>query len=120
MRSINSCVSRAITKKFYTSFLAFAVLLACGAANPLYCATKKKPTPAPYKQPVIASVNANAITVTEEKGTKTFTITQFTEINVNGQKATAADLKPGMTVTVTIGMDPSRAGRIVANGAPSK
>ena len=30
-----------------------------------------------------------------------------------------ADLKPGMTVSVTIGMDPSRAARINATGAPT-
>ena len=45
-------------------------------------------------------------------------MTQFTEINVNGLRATAADLKPGMAVNVTIGMDPSQASRINASGAP--
>ena len=41
-------------------------------------------------------------------------ITQFTEITVNGRKATAAELKPGMTVNVTLGTDPSKASRINA------
>ncbi|PYL20209.1 MAG: hypothetical protein DMF41_07070 [Verrucomicrobia bacterium] len=58
----------------------------------------------------------NTITVTEEKTTRAFIITQFTEITVNGQRATIADLKPGMTVNVTIGVDPSQAGRIIATG----
>src|SRR5438046_10562245 len=76
---------------------------------------KKKATPA-YHQPVISSVTGNAITVSDQNTTKTLTITQFTEITVNGQRASIADLKPGMTVSVTIGMDPSQAGRITATG----
>jgi hypothetical protein len=68
--------------------------------------------------PVIASVTPTAITVTEAKATKTYTVTQFTEITVNGQRATVADLKPGMTVNVTLGTDASRASRINASGAP--
>jgi hypothetical protein len=79
---------------------------------------KKKATPAQYQAPVISSVTGNAITVSEEKTTRTFIITHFTEINVNGQRAAVADLKPGMTVSVTIGVDPTRASRIVARGAP--
>jgi hypothetical protein len=79
---------------------------------------KKKATQA-YQQPVIASVTGNAITVSEQKTARTFTVTQFTEISVNGQRASIADLKPGMTVNVTIGVDPSRAARINATGVPS-
>jgi hypothetical protein len=80
--------------------------------------SKKKATPA-YQQPIIASVTGNAITVSEQKTARTFTVTQFTEITVNGQRAMIADLKPGMTVNVTIGVDPSRAARINATGVPS-
>ena len=72
-------------------------------------------TPA-YQQPIIASVTGNAITVSEQKTARTFTVTQFTEISVNGQRASIADLKPGMTVSVTIGVDPARAARINATG----
>jgi hypothetical protein len=79
---------------------------------------KKKPTPPERHDKVISAVIGNAITVTDETTTRTFTITQFTEINVNGQRATIADLKPGMTVSVTIGMDPSHAGRVNATGDP--
>jgi len=80
---------------------------------------KKKPTPVPaYHQPVISSVTGNAITVSDQNTTRTLTITQFTEITVNGQRASIADLKPGMTVSVTLGTDPSRAARINATGAP--
>jgi len=78
---------------------------------------KKKPVPA-YHQPVISSVTGNAVTVSDQNTTRTLTITQFTEITVNGQRASIADLKPGMTVSVTLGTDPSRAARINATGAP--
>jgi hypothetical protein len=55
-----------------------------------------------------------------QKSTKKsfYTRQQFAEINVNGQRATIADLKPGMTVSVTIGMDPTHASRVVATGVP--
>jgi hypothetical protein len=56
--------------------------------------------------------------VTDATGTKAYTITQFTEIKVNGLKATAADLKQGMTATVTRGTDATRASRIEAADAP--
>jgi hypothetical protein len=79
-------------------------------------ASKKKSTPAPIQGPVISSVTANSITVAEAKTAKTLTITSFTEIIVNGQKATAAELKPGMAVSVTLGTDPLKASRIVATG----
>jgi len=51
------------------------------------------------------------ITVSDDKVTRTFVITQFTEINVNGQRATVADLRPGMVVNVTMDTDPARASR---------
>ena len=35
----------------------------------------------------------NAVTVADDKTKKTLTVTQFAEINVNGKKATIADLK---------------------------
>jgi hypothetical protein len=78
---------------------------------------KKKATPPQQQATTITSVTANRVTVSENKTARTFTITQFTEIIVNGQRGTAADLKPGMTVSVTIGTDASRASRINASGA---
>jgi hypothetical protein len=82
---------------------------------------KKKASPAPkYHPPVISSVTGNTITVTQEKVTRAFTITRFSEITVNGQRATITDLKPGMTVGVTIGVDPSQASRVVATGVPGR
>jgi hypothetical protein len=92
-------------------------LLALAATSALAGSKKKKASPPPkYQPPVISSVTANTVTVTEEKTTKAFTITQFTEITLNGQRASIADLKPGMTVNITIGMDPSQASRINASG----
>jgi len=99
-------------------FIVISVLLVALATPAFAGSKKKKATPAQYHAPVISNVTGNTITVSEEKTTRTFIITQFTEINVNGQRAAVADLKPGMTVSVTIGVDPARASRIVATGAP--
>ena len=101
-------------------FLVVSVLLVLVTSSPAFGGgKKKKATPAPaYQQPVISSVKGNAITVSDTKTTRAFTITQFTEINVNGQRANVTDLKPGMTVNVTIGLDPSHASRINAADAP--
>ena len=94
-------------------------VLVVALATPAFAGSKKKKaTPAQYQAPVIANVTGNTITVSEEKTTRTFVVTQFTEINVNGQRAAVADLKPGMTVSVTIGVDPTRASRVVATGVP--
>ncbi|TMP91419.1 MAG: hypothetical protein E6L08_11130 [Verrucomicrobia bacterium] len=103
-------------------FIVVSVLLAGITITPAFGkGRKKKTTPAPvYHAPVISNATGNAITVSDQKTTRTFTITRFTEINVNGQRATTADLKPGMTVNVTIAMDPSCASRIVATGLPAK
>jgi hypothetical protein len=107
-------------KASYALCVVVSTLLALIATTPAFGKGKKnKATPVPaYYQPVISSVKENAITVSDAKTTRAFTITQFTEINVNGQRATIGDLKPGMTVTVTIDMDPSRARRINAADAP--
>jgi hypothetical protein len=51
--------------------------------------------------------------VTDEKTAKTLTVTQFTEVTLNGQKASFADLKPGMTVSVVLS-SPTQASRITA------
>ena len=96
-----------------------SVLLVALATPAFAGSKKKKATPPQHHPPVISSVTGNTITVSEEKTTRTFIITQFTEINVNGQRGAVADLKPGMTVSVTIGVDPTRASRVNATGAPA-
>src|SRR5918996_3664732 len=95
------------------------ILLASMVLAPAFGKGKKKKATPVYQPPVISSVTDNAITVSEPNTTRTFTVTQFTEITVNGQRASIADLKPGMTVSVTIGVDPSRAARINATGVPT-
>jgi hypothetical protein len=97
-------------------FPVVVVLLGMLTISPTFAASKKKDPPPLIKSPTIASVTATSITVAEGKLTKTLTITQFTEITVNGQKATAAELKPGMTVSITMGTDPTKASRINASG----
>jgi len=93
-------------------FLSLAMLLPITAFGGT---PKKKSTPPPLIQsPTITAVTADSITVKEAKVTKTLAITQFTEINVNGRKATAAELKPGMIVNVTIATDATKASRINA------
>jgi FlaG/FlaF family flagellin (archaellin) len=94
------------------------ILLAAMAIAPVFGkGSKKKSTSAP-QQPVISSVTGNAITVTQQKTARTFMVTQFTEITLNGQRASIAELKPGMAVSVTIGVDPSQAARVIATGVP--
>ena len=111
-------LSKAARKSLFALCIVSA-LIAIFTTTSAFAGGRKKATPPPQAQPtLIASVSGNAITVTDDKATKTFMITQFTEINVNGQRATVADLKPGMAVNVTIGMDPTRASRINASGAP--
>ena len=97
-------------------FLLLALFLGTLALSPAFAASKKKPMPPDIQGPVIASVSTTSITITEGKTAKTLIITQFTEITVNGIKATAAELKPGMNVSVTLGTDPTKAGRINAMG----
>jgi hypothetical protein len=98
-------------------FVIIAVLLGMLVSSAAFGASKKKAAPPPQiKAPTISSVTATSITVAEEKATKTLTIDKFTEITVNGQRATVADLKPGMTVSITLGTDSSKASRIVATG----
>ena len=107
-------------KSLFPPLVAVCTLLAVIIATPAFAGSKKKKaTPVPaYHLPVLSGVMGNAITVTEGKTTRTFIVTQFTEINVNGQRASVVDLRPGMTVSVTIGMDPTRASRVVATGVP--
>ena len=106
-------------KPRYILLVATSILFASAAFTPAFAGSKKKKaTLAQYHLPVISSVTGNTITVSEEKTARTFIITQFTEINVNGQRAAVADLKPGMTVSVTLGVDPTRVSWINATGAP--
>lgn len=81
-------------------------------------ASRKKKEPPKPKGNVIASVSPEAITYTQNHVTKTVAITSFTEILFKGQRATLADLQPGMTVSVTLASDPAKAARINASDPP--
>jgi hypothetical protein len=98
----------------YRLLLPLVVLLGMLTMTPAFAASKKKPTPAPVVLPMIASVTATSVTISEKNVSRTFTINQFTEINVNGRRGTVADLKPGMTASITIGTDSSKLARINA------
>jgi hypothetical protein len=78
----------------------------------------KKPKPIEFHDTVIESVAADSITIAQDKKSKVYKLNQFTEVTFRGQKATLADLKPGMAVSVTQGMDPLMAARIAANDPP--
>jgi len=83
-------------------------------------AKKPKATPVPEFHTVIQSVSDDSITVKEPNETKTYKIDKFTEIRFNDQLAKVSDLKSGMRVEVTPGVDSTVAGRISATGAPKK
>lgn len=97
--------------------LVFLTLLAV-AATSVEAKSKKKKEPPKPRGTIIANVSPESITVTENSITKTFAITQFTEILYKGQRATIAALVPGMMVSVTLGSDPTKAARINASDPP--
>jgi hypothetical protein len=116
--------------KKFCSFLPALCVLSVLVASSLQggrISSKRGPTPVPtHPEVLISSVTGSSVTVTVQtvsdkgqvfaKTNKTYTVTKFTEIQVNRQKATIVDLKPGMRVSVTAGMDPSQAARITAEG----
>ena len=86
---------------------------------------RRKPFEPVYN--AITSVDATAHTVSYStvngKGSpvsKTFKITDKTEIEVSGQKGTLTDLKAGMQVDISPGMDETVADRITAKPAPAE
>ena len=107
------------------SLLSAAALLAASLALPV-ASGAPKPTPKPFKPPytVIQAVDATAKTITVghvnsmDTSTHQYKITQFTDIEVNGDKKTVTDLQVGMKVSVTPASDPTAADRIVASPAP--
>jgi hypothetical protein len=94
------------------------VTVALLPATPLFAKGKAKATPIVHYDTVITKASADSISINENAVPKTFKITQNTEVTVRGTKATVADLKPGMTVSITVGMDPATAARIAAGDAP--
>ncbi len=105
-------------RKSLFALLVVSALIAIITTTSAFGGGRKKKTTPPPQPTLISNVSGNAITVSDDKITRTFVITQFTEINVNGQRGIVADLKPGMVVNVTMDTDPARASRINASGAP--
>ncbi len=68
----------------------------------------------------ISLVSSDSITIQSGKESKTFKITQDTAIELKGSRATVADLKPGMRVSITPGLEPTIAGHITANDPPKE
>jgi hypothetical protein len=104
-------------QKFTLQLCALSVLCALGAVTPAQ-AKDKKTKESPRVATVISSVSADSLTIAEGQVMKTFTITKFTEITMKGQRAKLADLQPGMSVSVTLGTDASKASRISAGDPP--
>jgi hypothetical protein len=65
---------------------------------------------------VVSSVTPDTVLLTDGKITRAISVAPTTEVNVNGQKATVAELKPGMTAKAMLDPDPSKALRIDATG----
>jgi hypothetical protein len=102
-------------RRLLAVLLVFAALL----VEPTYAGGRKaapKPKATPSKT-AVTNVTATSVTIADDKGSKTLNVTPFTEVIVNGQKATLADVKPGMVVDVAL-RDPTTASRI--NAAASK
>jgi hypothetical protein len=81
--------------------------------NPNQPRRQKKPTPT-----TIDSITATTITVKDAKAPKTYWITNLTVVTYEGNLANLSDLKPGMRVDITVGMNPTTAERISADAAP--
>lgn len=99
------------------------VLLALVAltATPGYAggrrAAAKKPEPPP--KIVIISIAPNGITYSDGNFTKSVAVTQFTEITIDGRRATLAELKERMPVEVAL-RDANTASRITATSASAQ
>ena len=84
---------------------------------------KPKLPPKPQYTAISAlDATAHTITCKQMNGrmteVKTMRVDERTEIEVGGEKATFNDLKVGMQVDVTVGMDENLAARLVAKAAP--
>ena len=107
-RSLRNCTFSILIAVAALAFLAPASMVQAGRPPK----TTKPKTPVKHET-VISSVTATAITVSQDNQTKTYQISAFTEVTLNGQRATVADLKPGMVVSVVL-TDPTRVSRITA------
>ncbi|MEA3188536.1 MAG: hypothetical protein QOD99_2366 [Chthoniobacter sp.] len=105
-------------KKFPILIVILLAMLAIIDPTSAVAGDKKKKKPEHF-DPLISSVSAESITITKGDATKTFKISPQTQIQVRGQRATAADLQTGMMANVTVGMQSDVAGNINAVDAPA-
>jgi hypothetical protein len=109
----------------WCAFLLFVVVV----TPPAHAGGKSsfKAAPAPSHQEIVISRITPGEIITEErivsakgkieeKRSKSFQITPFTEINVNGRRGTVSELRPGMRVQIIAATDRAQASRIDANG----
>jgi len=96
--------------------LVFAGLVFLSPAS-LHAGSTSKKSPTPKPTPVvekITSVSADSITVSNGKKSDTYKIHPETEVEINGTKSKASDLKTGMKVHVDSGTSADSASRITA------
>src|SRR6266853_1296671 len=91
--------------------------LSGGGGNKNYNKQSQKEKPEP-QHTTISLVSGDSISIQAGKDTETFKITQDTAIEFKGSRATVAELKPGMRVSITPGIEPTIAGHITANDPP--
>lgn len=107
---------------------AFLLLLLFTAPAEARSSRKKGAKAAPPKPQYEALTGvdqaAGTVTITMVNGVnatpRTFRVTPFTEIEVNGQRGTFADLRPGLMATHGLGMDPAVLSRLVLSPAPAE
>ena len=85
--------------------------------RPMKPSQDTKGTPEPQRT-TIALISGSSISISTGKENKTYTIDQDTQIELKGSRATVADLKPGMRVSITPGVEASHAGLILASDPP--
>lgn len=68
----------------------------------------------------VESVSADSISIQGAKGSKSFKITKDTVFTFKGKTVKADELKPGMRVSVSAGVDPTVAARIAADDPPKE
>lgn len=103
--------------------LAFSVLPQDAAAAKGGKGKKAKPTPVPEKSKAFAeikSVSGDTITIEHSKTTTKYKMSGETQIQIDGNRASAANLKPGMHVEVTPSSINPSVLRSVAATTPSK
>jgi hypothetical protein len=103
-----------------------SLILSVFLSLPLVAAAGTRPKKPPYKAPydVISAVDNRMGTVTikhinsPNHQAKTFKVDNGTEVQVNGNKGTLKDVKKGLKVDVTVGLDDTKADRLVLSPAP--